>query len=80
LCLRPEQTVLDIGCGTGEATTQLLNILPDVVEIEAVDMSANFISYAQEFNRDETISFSCMNVESEWAEEWNNKFTMVSIR
>lgn len=70
--------VLDIGCGTGEATTTLLDRLPQVDQICAIDKSSEFIEYATEANSDAQIFYKHMDAEDEWSEDWSNKFTLVS--
>lgn len=71
--------MLDIGCGTGEATSSLMNRVSGVKEIYAVDRSSKFISYAKQINRDIDILYKQMDAEDEWPEAWKNKFTMVII-
>lgn len=69
--------MLDIGCGTGEATNSLAQRLPNIKEICAVDRSREFIDLAKEVNTDPDIHYRCMNAEDEWPSKWNQKFTMV---
>lgn len=73
-----EQVVLDIGCGTGEATSSLAQRVPFVKEICAVDKSREFIDYAQEMSEDVDINYQCLNAEDDWPLTWEQKFTMVS--
>ena len=77
LCLYEQQVVLDIGCGTGEATTTLLDRLPQVEQSFAVDKSSEFIEYATETNNDSQILYRHMDAEDEWSKDWSNKFTLV---
>ncbi|XP_067946991.1 trans-aconitate 2-methyltransferase-like [Watersipora subatra] len=77
LTLHYHQIVLDIGCGTGEATSSLAERLSCGTEICAVDRSREFIDYAQDSNMDTDISYQCLNVEEEWPQCWEEKYTMV---
>lgn len=71
-------TILDIGCGTGEVTTSLLHRFDNVDHITGIDMSPVFIDYANSVNEEEHITYQRLNAESEWPSVWDNKFTVVS--
>ena len=71
------QIVLDIGCGTGEATVELLDKL-SIADITAVDVSAEFIELARNVNKYKQVEFTQMNVELPWPVNWEQKFTLVS--
>lgn len=72
-----EQTILDIGCGTGEATNCLMQYLPFTKSVTAIDRSIEFIDYAREVNASPRITYECLNAEKDWPKEWREKFTMV---
>lgn len=71
-----EQIILDIGCGTGEATIDLLTKF-NTAEITAIDMSKEFIELARNMNKYDEIEFIQMNAESNWPAKWEKKFTLV---
>lgn len=72
-----ENIVLDVGCGTGEVTASLVNWFDNVNHITGIDMSAEFIDYANFVNEEEHITYQRLNAESEWPASWENKFTVV---
>ena len=47
LSLRGDETVLDVGCGTGRVTAELLNLLPRG-RVVAIDISENMLHTARE--------------------------------
>lgn len=73
-----ENIVLDIGCGTGEASNSLMQRLPSVKEMRAIDRSREFIEFAEEVNENADIAYQCMNAEDEWPLAWQHKYTLVS--
>lgn len=58
----------------------LLDRLPQADEICAVDKSREFIEYAKEGNDCSEIYYKHMDVEEEWPQSWNNKFSLVSMQ
>lgn len=73
------KSILDVGCGTGEATSSLLDRFDNVNDITAIDVSPEFIDYANSNKDDERISFVKMNAESEWPLVWTGRFNVVSV-
>lgn len=76
--IHEEETILDIGCGTGEASILLKERIGTVKEFIGIDKSAEFIDFAATFRTSENSLFKRMNAESDWPVEWNSKFTLVS--
>lgn len=60
--VRPNETVLDIGCGTGNLTQALLKRLSPEGRIVAVDISPCMIARAQDKNPDLRVTWHCTNV------------------
>ncbi|XP_062520020.1 juvenile hormone acid O-methyltransferase-like [Corticium candelabrum] len=55
--------VVDIGCGTGESTKNLLATRDEVESVLAFDISSNMIDYANEHNSHEKIVYKVGNIE-----------------
>lgn len=54
--------ILDIGCGTGYLTEQLLSCYPNA-RITAVDIASGMIEYAREKFKESNIEFLCLDIE-----------------
>ena len=59
----PSLKVVDVGCGTGESTKQLLAQRDDVDYVLAFDASSSMVDYAKEHNSDEKISYVVAGIE-----------------
>jgi ubiquinone/menaquinone biosynthesis C-methylase UbiE len=60
--IAPHERILDIGCGTGNCTAALLQLLSDQGRIEAVDISAAMIAQAKAKIRDPRVSWHIASV------------------
>jgi len=61
--LRPDEHVLDVGCGTGNLTTAILRHLSQTGRITAVDISSGMIEIAQTKVKDSRVRWICDSVE-----------------
>lgn len=61
---QPEEYVIDFGCGTGNATKEiLLNLNPGICQIVGADRELGMLQYAQEQNGDEKITYKVADIE-----------------
>jgi ubiquinone/menaquinone biosynthesis C-methylase UbiE len=60
--IAPDERILDIGCGTGNCTAALLQLLSDQGRIEAVDVSSAIIGQAKAKIRDPRVSWYSASV------------------
>ncbi|KAB2952121.1 malonyl-ACP O-methyltransferase BioC [Heliorestis acidaminivorans] len=65
--------ILDIGCGTGYLTEQLLELYPQA-QITALDIAPGMIEYAQQKLPNENIEFLCADIEEV---ALNKKFDLI---
>ncbi|MFZ5988075.1 MAG: malonyl-ACP O-methyltransferase BioC [Bacillota bacterium] len=65
--------ILDIGCGTGYLTKQLVSYCPNA-RITAVDIAPGMIEYAKEKLKECNIEFQCVDIEEV---KLNKKFDMI---
>lgn len=49
--VEPDETILEVGCGTGNLTAELLNVLNQTGRVAAIDLSLQMISRARSKNR-----------------------------
>jgi demethylmenaquinone methyltransferase/2-methoxy-6-polyprenyl-1,4-benzoquinol methylase len=61
--LRPDEHVLDVGCGTGNLTAAILLRLSQAGRITAVDISSRMIEIAQTKVKDSRVQWICDSVE-----------------
>jgi demethylmenaquinone methyltransferase/2-methoxy-6-polyprenyl-1,4-benzoquinol methylase len=61
--LRPDEHVLDVGCGTGNLTVAILRQLSQAGRITAVDISSRMIEIAQTKVNDPRVRWICDSVE-----------------
>jgi len=61
--LRPDEHVLDVGCGTGNLTAAILRQLSQAGRITAVDISSGMIEIAQTKVNDPRVRWICDSVE-----------------
>jgi ubiquinone/menaquinone biosynthesis C-methylase UbiE len=61
--LRPDEHVLDAGCGTGNLTVAILRQLSQAGKITAVDISSRMIEIAQSKINDPRVQWICDSVE-----------------
>jgi demethylmenaquinone methyltransferase/2-methoxy-6-polyprenyl-1,4-benzoquinol methylase len=61
--LRPDEHVLDVGCGTGNLTAAILRQLLQAGRITAVDISSRMIEIAQTKVNDSRVQWICDSVE-----------------
>ena len=61
--LRPDEHVLDVGCGTGNLTAAILRQLSQAGRITAVDISSRMIEIAQTKVKDSHVRWICDSVE-----------------
>lgn len=71
-------SILDIGCGTGETTQLLLDAWPRTREVLGVDRSELFLEYARAECADERVSFALLDADEDvWPTNWSSRFTKV---
>ncbi|KAF8778072.1 Juvenile hormone acid O-methyltransferase like protein [Argiope bruennichi] len=58
-----EDVVMDIGCGTGNASTTLLELFPNVKKIIAIDLYPKIIEEAQANNPHEKLQYEVADIE-----------------
>ncbi len=62
--VRKQETVLDVGCGTGNLTRKLLEVLDDSGRVTAIDVSPRMVELAREKNPDSRADFLVADVSS----------------
>ena len=61
--LRPDEHILDVGCGTGNLTAAILRQLSQAGRITAVDISSQMIEIAQTKVNDSRVQWICDSIE-----------------
>ena len=61
--LKPDEHILDVGCGTGNLTVSILRHLSQDGKISAIDISSNMIEIAQKKVADSRVCWICDAVE-----------------
>ncbi|GFV13178.1 hypothetical protein TNCV_141991 [Trichonephila clavipes] len=72
-----EETILDVGCGPGGNTVQLVvPLFPKLGKIFAVDLQPEMIDFAKKHNSHTLIEYSVANIE-DWStmQRWGSKIT-----
>ena len=61
---KPDETILDIGCGSGDVTSSLLYpaIPTSISLLHGVDSSSDMVSYASDHHATDNVKFSVMDI------------------
>ena len=80
LKVRPGLNVIDLGCGTGELTSKLANILPDSTVL-GLDSSSEMLSHSVNFSTPQ-IKFECRSIEDQLLMDtkWDLVFSNAAIQ
>ncbi len=61
--IKPNQIIVDIACGTGLTTKEVLKNCPDIERIYAIDFSEDMINIAKEFVQSKKVAFIVADAE-----------------